>query len=122
MRIRSKFTVSEVADVRYSPAEAKSRIRVVMSAVYATGAPEAEDVSFAKATPSGKIELTVDNEAAFAFFEPGRQVYVDMTLAPRSCSQCHGGGVIWPNQPGNTTLTKITCPRCSGGGIDPVQT
>ena len=122
MRIRSKFNIQEVADVRYAPAESKTRIRVVMGAVYATGAPEAENVSYAKATPTGKIELTVDNPDAFAFFEPGREVYVDMTLAPRRCRACNGGGVVWGDRdPVTKQVQQTPCTRCGKSGIDPDQ-
>jgi hypothetical protein len=40
-----------------------------------------EDRRYSKATPSGSIELLIDNPPAEAFFEPGKLVYVDFTSA-----------------------------------------
>lgn len=122
--IRAKFNVSEVADLRYSAGEGKNRERIKMNAVYATGAPEAENVSFAKATPSGTVELLVDNPEVFGFFEPGREFYVEFRAAPRRCRDCHGGGVKWsadPSAPGTTKQVQVPCERCNKTGIDPDQ-
>ena len=35
-----------------------------------------ENAHFAKATPSGKLELGIDNEAVHGFFEPGAEYLV----------------------------------------------
>lgn len=40
-----------------------------------------EDGRFTKATPSGKIEMRVDNPEAAVQFEPGKKYYVDFTEA-----------------------------------------
>ena len=40
-----------------------------------------ENRRFAKATPSGSIEIMVDNPSAAEFFEFGKAVYVDFSLA-----------------------------------------
>ncbi len=36
-----------------------------------------EDVNFAKATPSARVEMRIDNPAALAEFTLGREFYVD---------------------------------------------
>lgn len=43
-----------------------------------------EDQRFTKATPSGSLEMTVDNPAALAFFENriGKAFYLDMVEVP----------------------------------------
>lgn len=70
--VRAKFFVSEV--VR----SAHGGNRVIMS----PATRGAVNASFASATPSGRIELTVQNEAAFVVYAEnvGREFYVDFTL------------------------------------------
>ena len=43
-----------------------------------------EDQRFQKATPSGHAELMIDNPAALAQFEIGKDYYVDFVPAPKS--------------------------------------
>lgn len=121
MLVRAKFNVSEVADLRYSAGEGKNRERIKLSAVYATGAPEAENVSFAKATPSGTIEILVDNPEVFGFFEPGREFYVTFDRAPRRCRACFGQGVTWTPATPDAKSVQAPCERCGKSGIDPEQ-
>ena len=40
-----------------------------------------EDKRFAKATPSGELQMLVDNPAALAFFELGQQYYLHFEKA-----------------------------------------
>ncbi len=42
--------------------------------------PESENGKFFEATPGGKIELSILNQAAFDNFESGKEYYVDLTL------------------------------------------
>ena len=49
-----------------------------LSAVYADKT-NAEDNTYAKATPSASVEMQVDNEAAHGAFVPGKKYYVDFT-------------------------------------------
>lgn len=51
------------------------------------GVTSAEDNSFAKATPGGKLELTVDNPAVKGFFKPGRRYYVDIVECPEEAQK-----------------------------------
>lgn len=48
----------------------------------ATSEEAKEDNSFASATPSGKMELSIDNKAVHGFFKPGKSYYVDITEVP----------------------------------------
>lgn len=51
---------------------------VSMSAIYG-GSTNDEDNSFAKTTPSGKIELTIANKELHGVYKPGDLFYVDFT-------------------------------------------
>lgn len=133
--IRAKFSVNEVADVNQrtavnpsattgDPDYGKWKIgkvheRVTLNAVYESGAPTAENVRFAKATPNGRIEMTIDNPDAWGIFVPGDQVYVDFSPAPITCTACYGQGRKYETVNGKSTF--VECPRCKGSGIDPEQ-
>lgn len=71
-KVRAKFSVTSVETFSYGGERAK------LSAVY-SGTPE--DNQFAKATPSGAIEITIDNPAAQGFLVPGKNFYVDFSPA-----------------------------------------
>lgn len=72
--VRAKMGVNEIVVTSYSES-------VKLSPVCG-GATSAEDNSFAKATPGGKLELTVDNPAVKGFFKPGRKYYIDIRECP----------------------------------------
>jgi hypothetical protein len=55
---------------------------VSMSAVYG-GSTNDEDNSFAKTTPSGKIELAIANKELHGVYKPGDTFYVDFTPIPK---------------------------------------
>jgi hypothetical protein len=74
MNVRAKMRVTEVTKTEYG-AE-----RVKLSAVYADKT-NAEDNTYAKATPSASCEMQVDNEAVHGAFVPGKKYYVDFTPA-----------------------------------------
>ena len=38
-----------------------------------------EDRAFTKATPTGSMEVRIDNTGVFDVFQPGKYVYVDVT-------------------------------------------
>lgn len=71
-KVRAKFTVQSVEKFGYGGEKAK------LTAVY-SGTPE--DNQFAKATPSGAIEIHIDNPAAQGFLQPGKNFYVDFSPA-----------------------------------------
>lgn len=66
--VRAKFYVDSVEGGK-----------VTMSAVHDNKTPENE--RFTKATPSGKLEMTIDNPSALDFFEKGKSYYADFTQA-----------------------------------------
>lgn len=75
MTVRAKFTLYEKHLMSWSSTAAK----LVFCPQYDTSIPE--DDRFAKATPSGRFEMTVDNPAALEQFELGKSYYVDFTPA-----------------------------------------
>jgi hypothetical protein len=73
-RTRAKFRCNWVRDHGDNKLV---QLGVVYSKVQGT-----EDADFTKATPSGHIEMQVDNPAAAVQFKPGRFYYVDFTECP----------------------------------------
>lgn len=71
MNIRAKMRVNEVVSTDYSDT-------VKLSPVCGGGTSQ-EDNSYAKATPGGKLELTIDNPALKGVVKPGQLFYVDLT-------------------------------------------
>lgn len=69
MRTRCKFQVEKVT--RYSGAYEQ----VTLNAVHGG---TAENESFAAATPSGKLEITVTNTTVIGKIVPGAYYYVDL--------------------------------------------
>lgn len=69
--VRAKFYVSDISQVQEDGSGAVTLIPVV------AGSPENE--SFYRFTPGGKIELTILNAPALAFFEKGEEYYGDFT-------------------------------------------
>ena len=74
--VRAKMSVQVVEKSTYSEL---TKFQCVMG-----GATSKEDNSFASATPSGKMELSVDNKAVHGFFKPGKSYYVDITEVPEA--------------------------------------
>lgn len=54
---------------------------VNLSPVYG-GSTNAEDNTFAKATPGGSMELQIDNPTARGLFKHGQEYYVDLVPVP----------------------------------------
>ena len=69
--IRAKMRVQSVLVTGYSDL-------VKLSAVYG-GTSNAEDNTYAKATPSGDLTLQIDNPAVRGVFQPDQVYYVDLT-------------------------------------------
>jgi hypothetical protein len=74
--MRAKMQIQSITVTGYSEV-------VAMSAVYG-GSTNDEDNSFAKTTPSGKIELTIVNKELHGVYKPGDTFYVDFTPVPKS--------------------------------------
>jgi hypothetical protein len=76
MTVRAKFTVTSKQDWFRGG-------KVELTPVYSTD-PNHENKTFWDATPSGKIELGINNPDAYAQFSLGLDYYVDFTKAPLS--------------------------------------
>ena len=74
--MRAKMQIQSILKTDYSEV-------VSMSAVYG-GSTNDEDNSFAKTTPSGKIELTIANKELHGVYKPGDTFYVDFTPVPKT--------------------------------------
>lgn len=72
MIARCKFVVDSVTHHAYGGRTIKLQTQ------YDQTIPE--DRAFTKATPTGSIEIRVDNPAVFDVFAPGNTVYVDVTV------------------------------------------
>ena len=76
MSVRAKFRLQSIKEnAGYS---AKT---LEFCPQYDTSIPE--DQRFAKATPSGRFEMTVDNPAALEQLKLGDEYYFDITPAPK---------------------------------------
>jgi hypothetical protein len=67
---RCKFHIESVTLLAYGGRIVKMRTQYDKSL--------SEDVSFAKATPSGEVSVQIDNPNVFDVFVPGKDVYVDV--------------------------------------------
>jgi hypothetical protein len=76
----AKFSLSTVVDHRFAPGFSGDHTVVALWPVTDGGIPE--DARFYASTPSGKIELTINNQSARTFFKPGKSYYVMFVEAP----------------------------------------
>ena len=74
--VRAKFVVTEIIERQYSVHQPK-QTSIVLEARY--DQKLAEDVSFSKATPSGRMEMRIDNPVAIERMPVGTTFYVDFT-------------------------------------------
>lgn len=77
--VRAKFRVTKVAKTVYGAAA--GQMEVTLAPEYDTTIPE--DARFSKATPSGTIQLFVDNPLASDYLELGKYFYIDFTEVPK---------------------------------------
>jgi hypothetical protein len=77
--VRGKFTVMQHVITKWN-AEHPGQTQVVLQPQYDSSIEE--DRRYAKATPAGKIEMTVDNPAALEQLALGKAFYVDFTEVP----------------------------------------
>jgi hypothetical protein len=73
--VRGKFQLSQITQTNWG---GDGRI-LIFQAQYDPDLPE--DQSYSKATPTGRIEMQVDNPAALKQFELGKAYYLDFTPA-----------------------------------------
>jgi len=71
--VKAKFRCDTVTRDAHGGEKSKS------SAVYDSGLPE--DKVFYEASPSGSLEIYVNNKAVHGFFVPGQAYYLDFTPA-----------------------------------------
>lgn len=76
MTIRSKFKLVEVHSLYWS----QTAKRLIFAAEYDETIPE--DQRFQKATPTARIEMTVDNPSAIGAFTIGQCYYFDASPVP----------------------------------------
>lgn len=79
MSVRGKFTLTAITSTSWSPTAPVTKT-LKFSTTYDPTIPE--DVRFSKATPTGHLEMVVDNPAALEQFELGRAYYLDFTPVP----------------------------------------
>ena len=80
--VRAKFRVTKVAKTVYGGNA--EQVEVTLSPEYDTSIPEY--ARFAKATPSGTIQLFIDNPPASDQLELGKYFYVDFSEVPKAAS------------------------------------
>lgn len=82
-KVRCKFYVSSITRSGYcADGKAKtSQLVVTLNAVYAPKDDKSENHKFWESSPSGKMELTINNPACFDFFKEGEEMYLDMVKA-----------------------------------------
>lgn len=76
--VRAKFNCTSVDP--YPTIGEKQGEQIRLDAVY-SGATNAEDNTFAAATPNATVTKTVNNPACWGFFVVGKQYYADFTPA-----------------------------------------
>jgi hypothetical protein len=69
--VRSKFQLTEITEMQWGGK------RLKFQTIYDNSIPE--DARFQKATPSGSIEMVIDNPVALAQFELGKYYYADFS-------------------------------------------
>ena len=74
--VRCKMKVVERKDQMWYSSEKP------MTAVVLTAVSGEENKTWAKYTPGGKIELSIDNSDAYSYFELGKTYFVDFSEAP----------------------------------------
>ena len=77
MNVRAKFTVTQVVETRFGSAPDHAYKTVILEPRYDQTIPE--DVRFLIATPSGRMEMRIENPTALEQFVPGKSFYVDFS-------------------------------------------
>lgn len=78
-KIRAKMQAQTVIPPEATMYGRSETVKLV--AVYG-GSTNAEDNTFATASPSGSLKLVIDNPSAQGFFKPGKKYYIDIVEAP----------------------------------------
>lgn len=77
--LRAKFRVTSVTRSIDADGNASQEV-VKLSAVYSSD-PESENAKWSKWTPSGSLEMTINNPNAFGTLSNGHEFYIDFTPA-----------------------------------------
>lgn len=73
--VRGKFHVTQVTQNYYPGSDKRATVKL-------TAATDNNNKTWAKYTPSGSIEMQIDNPEAINQFVPGESYFVDFTPAP----------------------------------------
>lgn len=76
MAIQAKMVCEKIMSYGYQN-HGKNQEEVTLAAVYSDDEDD-PNYSYSKATPQGHLELTVDNEDAWGYFEPGVEYVVEI--------------------------------------------
>ena len=82
--VRAKFKVTQRTEHRIAKDDPESRIfsvGLVMHPVF-SNVPGYENKAFWDATPSGSLQMSINNPNAFDFFREGKEYYLDFSEAP----------------------------------------
>lgn len=75
--VRALFVVSDVLERKDADGGTMSQI-VKLNPSFANK-PDDPNHAFWKATPTGNLEMTINNPAVFGFFKPGKSYFLDFT-------------------------------------------
>ena len=78
--MRAMFTVNDVLERKGADGSVMSQI-VRLNPVYENN-PDHPNYKFWKATPTGSMEMTINNPAAFDFFVSGRKYLLSFEQTP----------------------------------------
>lgn len=76
-RTRCLFYVGDVLQRLAQNGEVEGQV-IKLNAAYDSN-PDSPNHAFWKATPSGNMELTINNPAVFGFFRRGKQYWLDIS-------------------------------------------
>lgn len=79
MKVRAKFQCDRIIRTQWSPVY--TEWKVSLRPICGNDGEYGENTKFHKSTPSGNLEMVIDNEAAQPAFEVGKAYYVDFTPA-----------------------------------------
>lgn len=90
--VRAKFVVTEVRKSYFHNGKevVEGSNTIVLWPQYDTSIEEDKRIS--KATPSGRIELQIDNPPAAAYLKPGEAFYLDFTAVNASAAKEQDAG------------------------------
>jgi hypothetical protein len=78
--MQAMFTVNDVLERKAADGSVMSQI-VKLNPVYENN-PDHPNYEFWKATPTGSMEMTINNPAAFGYFVPGKKYLLSFEQTP----------------------------------------